>query len=176
MTNAAAPFADRTALITGAGGFTGRHLGRALRQHGYRVVGTTQSPEAVDPAHDHLDASLGCDILDLAKLTRRLERVRPTHVVHLAAVSFGAHTEVQDLYLTNIVGTRNLLQALADSGCAPRSVILASSANVYGNANVDPIDERTPPPWVGERVQPALEQILREMCQAMATTAIQPTP
>lgn len=176
MTNAAAPSADRTALITGAGGFTGRHLGPALRQRGYRGVGISQSPEAVDLAHDHLDASLGCDILDLAKLTRRLERVLPTHVVHLAAVSFGAHTDVQDLYLTNIVGTRNLLQALADSGCAPRSVILASSANVYGNANVDPIDERTPPPWVGERVQPALEQILREMCQAMATTAIQPTP
>lgn len=145
MTAAAAPSADRTALITGAGGFTGRPLGRALRQHGYRVVGISQSAEAVDPAHDHLDASLACDILDLAKLTRLLERVRPTHVVHLAAVSFVAHTDVQDLYLTNIVGTRNLLQALADSSCAPRSVILASSANVYGNANVDPIDEQTPP-------------------------------
>jgi nucleoside-diphosphate-sugar epimerase len=145
MTAAAAPSADRTALITGAGGFTGRHLGRALRQRGYRVVSVTQSPEALDLAQDHLDASLACDILDLAKLTRLLERVRPTHVVHLAAVSFVADTDVQALYLTNIVGTRNLLQALADSGCAPRSVILASSANVYGNADVDPIDEQTLP-------------------------------
>lgn len=142
---ACAPSAERTALITGAGGFTGHHLGRALRRQGYRVVGTTQSPEALDPAHDHLDASIACDILDLARLTRLVERVRPTHVVHLAAVSFVAHSDVQALYLTNIVGARNLLQALVDAGSAPRSVILASSANVYGNANVDPIDEQTPP-------------------------------
>lgn len=134
-------FGDRTALITGAAGFTGRHLGNALKQQGYRVAGITQTP-ATRP--DHLDESHACDILDAADLTRVLDRVRPTHVVHLAAISFVAHADMTALYLTNIVGTRNLLQALTDTGCAPRSVILASSANVYGNADFDPIDEQTP--------------------------------
>lgn len=133
--------AGRTALITGAVGFTGRHLALALRREGYRTVGITQVPGT--PLED-LDQVHTCDILDLAALTRVVQQVRPTHVVHLAAIAFVAHPDMAELYLTNIVGTRNLLQALTDSGSVPRSVILTSSANVYGNADVDPINEQTP--------------------------------
>jgi nucleoside-diphosphate-sugar epimerase len=43
------------------------------------------------------------------------------------------------------VGTRNLLEALDRSGIRPQIVVLASSANVYGNASVEPITESTPP-------------------------------
>ncbi len=49
------------------------------------------------------------------------------------------------MYRVNVVGTRNLLEALASARKRPEIVVLASSANVYGNAEVDPITEDTAP-------------------------------
>jgi GDP-6-deoxy-D-talose 4-dehydrogenase len=43
------------------------------------------------------------------------------------------------------VGTRNLLDAVAGSGVAPKSVLIASSANIYGNTAIDPLTESVPP-------------------------------
>jgi nucleoside-diphosphate-sugar epimerase len=45
------------------------------------------------------------------------------------------------MYSVNITGTRNLLQALKNEDCGKDAVILASSANVYGNASTEPITE-----------------------------------
>ncbi|MCK7491693.1 MAG: GDP-mannose 4,6-dehydratase [Comamonadaceae bacterium] len=40
---------------------------------------------------------------------------------------------------------RNLLQAIAEAAPGVRKVLLASSANVYGNTDADPIGEDVPP-------------------------------
>ncbi|RYF54350.1 MAG: NAD-dependent epimerase/dehydratase family protein, partial [Comamonadaceae bacterium] len=74
-----------------------------------------------------------------------VKEVSPDVVIHLAAIAFVAHGDVDAVYRTNIVGTRNLLQALSDSDHAPRSVLLASSANIYGNVRSEAIEEDTPP-------------------------------
>jgi nucleoside-diphosphate-sugar epimerase len=44
-----------------------------------------------------------------------------------------------------MLGTRNLLEAIADANRPVRRVVLASSANIYGNARVEPITEDTAP-------------------------------
>lgn len=134
--------ANGRVLVTGLGGFTGRYLAQSLRQRGYEVHGTVANGETPGPHGDNLHVA---DLLDQAALNHVVSQVRPQHVVHLAAIAFVAHGDVRDMYLTNVVGTRNLLNALA-SACdeRPRSVLLASSANIYGNALVDPIDERQP--------------------------------
>ena len=123
-----------TALITGINGFTGRHLAEELRSSGYTVMGLGR------------EASVGvfrCDLLDRIGLADVVAQVKPEVVIHLAAIAFVAHGDVDAIYRTNVVGTRNLLEAVAKSGCKPRSVLLASSANIYGNATVEPIDETT---------------------------------
>jgi nucleoside-diphosphate-sugar epimerase len=71
--------------------------------------------------------------------------VQPDVVVHLAAISFVAHDDVAAIYQVNVMGTRNLLEAVARLARRPRAVLLASSANIYGNAEVPEIDEAVPP-------------------------------
>jgi nucleoside-diphosphate-sugar epimerase len=124
-----------TALITGINGFTGRYLADELRSAGYTVFGLARKAS---------DNVLACDLLDPASIEQALVQVKPDFVVHLAAIAFVAHGDVEAIYRTNVVGTRNLLNALVKTGCTPRSVLLASSANVYGNAEVEPITEITP--------------------------------
>lgn len=123
-----------TALITGINGFTGYYLAEELRSVGHTVIGLGQ--EAVESV-------IACDLLDRAGLADVVAQVQPEVVVQLAAIAFVGHGDVDAIYRTNIVGTRNLLEAVVKSGCKPRSVLLASSANIYGNATVEPIDETT---------------------------------
>lgn len=124
-----------TALITGINGFTGRHMAAELRSAGYSVMGL---------AHEASVDVFQCDLLDRPGLVEVVKQVKPEVVVHLAGIAFVAHGDVDAIYRTNVVGTRNLLDAIVKSGCKPRSVVLASSANIYGNATVEPIEETTP--------------------------------
>jgi nucleoside-diphosphate-sugar epimerase len=130
-----------TALITGVQGFTGRYLAQALRAAGYAVVGLGQAvPDGTEAGR-----VLRQDLLDRAGLIEVVASVNPQVVVHLAGIAFVAHGDADAIYRTNVVGTRNLLEALVKCGCKPRAVLLASSANVYGNALVsDLIEEATP--------------------------------
>lgn len=117
-------------LITGAAGFTGRYVADKLRAGGHTVTGWVRpGGEAIE----WCDATLEVELLDPASVSKALAIDRPDHVVHLAAVAQVDHFDVAQIYMTNIVGTRNLLQGLADLSFPPTSVLLASSGNVYGN-------------------------------------------
>ncbi len=130
---------ERRALITGINGFTGRYLAPELRSAGYRVFGTV-----------HHGASAGkniyaVDLCDRDELRRVAADVRPDVVAHLAAIPSVDHGDAEAIYRVNIVGTRNLLEALVPLDAPPSAVLLASSANVYGNAPVEELDESVPP-------------------------------
>jgi len=119
----------KTVLLTGATGFTGRYLESALLQRGYRVL--RLDPNGPEP----------CDLTDLAAVERTVARAEPDFVVHLAAIAFVAHGNAEDFYRVNVIGTMNLLQALAGLKKTPQKVLLASSANVYGMPAVEVLDE-----------------------------------
>ena len=85
------------------------------------------------------------NLCDRAELGRAVAEIKPDVVAHLAAISFVAHGDVEAIYRTNVVGTRNLLEALAGLEKRPSAVLLASSANIYGNAAVEVIDESVQP-------------------------------
>ena len=127
-------------FITGADGFTGRYLAKELIRDGYEVCGLARK------ADSNVSWRLRvCDLLDREALTETLAIEKPDAVVHLAAIAFVGHGDVSEVYQTNVVGTRNLLEALTKSGCKPQSVLLASSANVYGNTDREVIDESVKP-------------------------------
>ena len=128
-----------TALITGLRGFTGRYLAQELRTAGYQVFGTVHGEAAGKPEE------FVADLSDLDAIRKVVAKVRPDVVAHLAAISFVAHEDIESIYRTNIIGTRNLLQSLAEQEKPPSCVLLASSANVYGNSTEGVLTETTPP-------------------------------
>jgi nucleoside-diphosphate-sugar epimerase len=118
-------------LITGIQGFTGPYVARAVESAGHEACGTEPWPNF--------------DLSRPASLAAAIESARPDYVVHLAGLSSVTHADAAELYAANAVGTGNLLQAIADTAPGVRKVLLASSANVYGNCDAYPIDEQTPP-------------------------------
>ncbi|MDN7655109.1 GDP-mannose 4,6-dehydratase [Burkholderia multivorans] len=137
--NAASRSDAPRALVTGLGGFTGKYLAQSLAAAGYRVFGTAHGAELSSPDTYQVDL---CDRATLAKV---VADVQPDVVAHLAAIAFVAHGDAEAVYRTNVIGTRNLLEALAGLDKRPSAVLLASSANIYGNAAVEIIDESVEP-------------------------------
>ncbi|HUD92604.1 GDP-mannose 4,6-dehydratase [Sphingobium sp.] len=134
-------------LITGVDGFTGRHLTALLARQGHDVIGISHRPIA-HPV-EGLAASHVCDLTDAEGLKQVVAELRPDKVAHLAAIAFVSHGVVEDIYRTNIVGTRNLLEAVVAAGSAD-AVLLASSANIYGNRVSGAIDESVAPDPVND--------------------------
>ncbi|MYM81742.1 NAD-dependent epimerase/dehydratase family protein [Duganella sp. FT50W] len=128
----------KRALITGLSGFTGLYVAQELRAAGYQVFGT------ISPGHTPGDNEFAVDLLDRAGLADVVRQVQPDVVAHLAAIAFVAHGDVDQIYRVNVVGTRNLLEALAAADKKPSAVLLASSANIYGNTDVGVIHEDVP--------------------------------
>lgn len=114
-------------LLTGAAGFTGRFFMTAAEAAGHQVL------------------ALQADLTDKSAVDDEVARAQPDAVVHLAAISFVGHSEDSAFYAVNVVGTTNLLAALAALPVRPTSVLLASSANVYGNCDASPINEEQAP-------------------------------
>ena len=110
-------------LLTGSDGFTGRHFADLARSAGHTVL------------------PLKADLADNGALQREVLEMVPDAVVHLAAISFVGHPDNAAFYAVNVIGTMNLLAALAQLPRIPSRVLLASSANVYGNCEAPPIAE-----------------------------------
>ena len=113
-------------LLTGAKGFTGRYVRDELIKNNHEVF--------------DLDANL----LDKKALDIEIQSKEIDAVIHLAAIAFVQHSDVNAIYENNIIGTRNLLDTLASYVPKVKHVLIASSANVYGNATVEKITEDNP--------------------------------
>jgi GDP-6-deoxy-D-talose 4-dehydrogenase len=117
----------KTILLTGADGFTGQHLTREAVKRGYRVQ------------------PLRSDLIDADNIASELSGNIFDYVVHLAAISAVTHTDELALYQVNLFGTLNLLEVLSALVPTPEKIIIASSANIYGNATKSPINELATP-------------------------------
>jgi len=124
-------------LITGATGFVGRHLIRALGEEarvgagagGFEVFGTSYPQPPWPSDRDIIFLDLRAEG-DLFKLVRD---VRPDWVFHLAAVSNvrSSWQMRRETLETNIIGTQNLLESVRLAAPGAR-VLFISSSDVYG--------------------------------------------
>lgn len=127
-------------LITGGAGFIGGHCARKFRDAGWEVkLFDCASIEEDDPlVHSGCTVQNG-DVRDEQAVNRAIEGCDA--VVHLAAVvsvpqSIENPAETMDI---NVQGTQNILNASQRSNL--RHVIIASSAAVYGEQEMMPVDE-----------------------------------
>ena len=124
-------------LITGLQGFTGRHMATELENCGYEVWG-------IGTANPSEPRTLSADLTDPASLSAAISVIQPQYVIHLAGVAFVGHGQPKAFYDINLVGTRNLLEALEPIAASLKCVLLASSANVYGNLQGGLLSESNP--------------------------------
>lgn len=156
------------ALVTGASGFTGRYVCHALQQAGYEVHAWTH--EAGESADFHQ-----VDLTNRKQVHEALRRLSPEVVVHLAAISFVAHGDVDAIYRVNVVGTRNLLEGLAMLPKPPKRVLLASSANIYGNVEGVIDEDVCAAPQNDYAVSKlAMEHMARLWCRQLPITITRP--
>lgn len=158
------------ALLTGLNGFTGRYVAAELEAAGHEVIGLAHDG---DPPREGV---LRANLLDRDAVRRAVAEARADAVVHLAAISFVAHGDADEIYRTNVVGTRNLLEALAACDHKPSSIVLASSANIYGNAEVEPITETTAPAPANDYAvsKLAMEYMARLWMERLPITLVRP--
>lgn len=133
-------------LITGAGGFVGKHLIHAIRtQTDYEIFATAldeKEASNIDLPVDHITL---VDITDRKAVESLFEHVKPEQIYHLAAQSsVGLSWKIPALtYRVNIEGTANLLEAMRNGAPEGCRILLIGSAEQYGTVTAEdlPISE-----------------------------------
>ena len=127
------------ALITGIGGFVGRHLRQHLEEQGDSVCGLGRPADSRDMARVRVFAA---DLSDRGAIDRIVREAEPEAVYHLAAQSSPAES-LSDPWATignNLLAQINLFEALLAANLRPRVLVIGSS-DEYGR--VDPADVPT---------------------------------
>ena len=141
--------AQKRALITGITGQDGSYLAELLLDKGYEVFGLTRRLSAenywrIDHLRDRLTLIPG-DLLDQLSLIRVIERVKPTELYNLAAMSFVPASWEQPLLTGefNSQGVTRVLEAMRVVNPGIR-FYQASSSEMYGKVREVPQVETTP--------------------------------
>jgi nucleoside-diphosphate-sugar epimerase len=128
-------------LVTGASGFLGGHLCRALASEGERVRGLVRR----GPPPPGLESHVVADLFDRSAVRTALSGV--DSVIHLAArVHVMGKTPaeaIQQYRRVNVEGTRALVEAAITAGVG--RIVLTSSVKAVGEASDVSWTEATPP-------------------------------
>ncbi len=142
-----------TVLVTGADGFVGRWVLRALLAAGHQVVGAVQPgpprDDGLSEAERRAVRWIPLELGDLRSVQQLAARPYDA-VIHLAAVASGgdALRDPGVAWAVNAAGTARLLGEVGRRRAAGESdpvVLLASTAEVYGAGNSRPFVESDPP-------------------------------
>ena len=124
-------------LITGITGFMGSHLAGYLIENGHNnISGVIRSGSDRISNIDFIESKLDlheCDLLDAATLELIISKVKPDLVFHLASELPRANFTGNpvNMYLSNIVGTLNLLESVRAHSTETK-IIMAGSSREYG--------------------------------------------
>lgn len=150
-------------LVTGAGGFSGRHVLQAIAEADHNPLGLLRRP-----LQDFPCATADGDLLDPASI-RPLVAGKAA-VIHLAAFNpqrfSRAASDIGAMRKLNVDATRNLALMARDAGII--RFIFVSSVRVYGDGcdepflETDPVNPRDPYAQSKAEAEVALEQVFAD--------------
>ncbi|MDR2047143.1 MAG: UDP-glucose 4-epimerase GalE [Clostridiales bacterium] len=138
-------------LVTGGTGYIGSHTAVSLIENGYGVVIVDNLSNSKESVVDKIREITGvkpvfynADLLDKETLGAIVKREKPQSVIHFAGLKAVGESVAVPLkyYGNNVVGTINLLEAMAENGVG--DFVFSSSATVYGKPASVPIREDFP--------------------------------
>jgi GDP-4-dehydro-6-deoxy-D-mannose reductase len=130
-------------LVTGASGFSGKHLVESLRKENICIFSTSLSVSEGEN-------SSPCDLLDYKSVLTLLYNVQPCQIYHLA----GSFTNRFDIdFQTNVLTTKNIINAILELKIKCRLLLVGSAAE-YGKIlnHENPVSEKhilNPISWYG---------------------------
>ncbi|NLX50048.1 MAG: NAD-dependent epimerase/dehydratase family protein [Methanospirillum sp.] len=161
-------------LVTGASGFTGRHLLLRLAEPGcpcpevvtaFRTIPQGTPGTGVTPVRG--------DLTDAGATVRMVREAAPGAVLHLAGLNAGP---LRDLLEVNVAGTGNLLDAVVAEAPSAR-VLVVGSSSAYGFAGEAPVPETAPlrpagPYGVSKAAQALLALRYHAVCRLPVAVAV----
>ncbi|HVD90716.1 MAG TPA: NAD-dependent epimerase/dehydratase family protein [Vicinamibacterales bacterium] len=127
-------------LVTGATGFTGGHLARALRARGHDVIAMVRKESA---AVELAAAGIALRVADLAKPETMPSAVKDIDVIYnIAALYRQAGLPASVYHQVNATAVGQLVEAAAAAGV--RRVVHCSTVGVHGDVEQPPADEDAP--------------------------------
>lgn len=168
----------KTILVTGGAGYIGSHAVIALLESGDQVVVLDNLSNSLPAALQHVEKICGKrpefvqgDIRDSAVLENIFRHFNIDAVFHFAGLKAVGESvrEPEKYYENNVVGTLNLLKAMAKHSVF--NFVFSSSATVYGNPQHMPISEQTEvdrPTNPYGRTKLIIEEMLRDFSESDA--------
>lgn len=130
-------------LVTGGAGYVGAHVCKALDRAGFLPVTFDSLARGHREAVKWGPLCVG-DLRDPKALAKVLAEFDPVGVIHLAALAYVGESMAEPgrYFGVNVVGTLNLLNAMAERGVKP--LVFSSSCATYGVPDTLPIGEDHP--------------------------------
>jgi UDP-glucose 4-epimerase len=131
-------FRNKRVLVTGAGGFVGSRLCKALHRQGALVSGFVRRPPA--EKQDAFTAHV-VDMSDRSRIRQLVDEIQPELAVHLAADKNRSPdlAAYRASYETNVLGSLNLIEACEERKTLEKFVFIGSCEE-YG-AQAAPFEE-----------------------------------
>lgn len=172
------PPATMTILVTGGLGFIGSHTVLTLLDAGCKVTIMDNLHNSSVKAFERMKELAGSktsrmsfekvDLRDQKALDKLLGSEKFDAVIHFAGLkAVGESMEFPGMYYeNNVVGTANLMGAMAKHGC--KTIVFSSSCTVYGMPKVTPLTEDQPRSAISVygRTKMIIEEMMMDVSRA----------
>ncbi len=163
---------ENPVVITGAGGFVGRHLAERLVREGIPVIASDLRDPGISGSR-----FVACDIRDRAACDRLVSSA--STVYHVASMVQTKQSGAEPVWAVNHGGTRNLLAASQAAGIK-RFVYVSSASVVYQGKDIENGDESLPyaaesqAPYADSKIAAEREVLAAHDPSGLGTCAIRP--
>ncbi|MCG8365380.1 MAG: NAD-dependent epimerase/dehydratase family protein [Pseudanabaenales cyanobacterium] len=127
------------AFVTGASGFTGSHLVKALERRGDSVVGLVRQSSNLSRLADTNVQLVFGDITDHRALEIAMAGVDT--VFHLAALVDLGLVDEAEMERVNVAGTQAVLETAQEISAQPPKIVYCSTIGVFGHTQGQTVDE-----------------------------------